>query len=907
MPFMVPKSAFPYIAASCLLFSFPFGASAEPSAPVRERLNFDSDWCFQKGDPAGMQEHLDYSSIKQWLLPSGAAFTKDPARQMSRPEGNLGGDIPYVKGDFNDAGWRKLTLPHDWAIEEQFQQQLPGDTGKLPFAGVGWYRKKFKMPASDAGRRIYLDLDGAMAYAMVWCNGQFVGGWPYGYSSFQLDLTPYVKAGADNQLAIRLNNPDKSSRWYPGSGIYRNVWLVKTNPIHVAHWGTYVTTPEVTPESATVEIRTEVEAKGEVQVATAIYELSAQGQISAKPVAQVTAESAQKPDSGGLQISRLKIASPKLWSCETPQMYVAVTTLLSGGKVVDQYETNFGIRTLKFTADKGFLLNGKQVKIKGVCNHHDLGALGAAFNVRAAQRQLEILKEMGGNALRTSHNPPAPELLDLCDRMGILVMDESFDCWKNGKKPNDYHLLWDDWHEKDLRAEYHRDRNHPSVIMWSIGNELRELGNAAEGPAIASELTAIAHEEDPTRPTVLGSNSDAASFNGIQKAVDVMGQNYRRGGYEHFKKSNPTIPLIGSETASCVSSRGEYFFQTEEVYRAKVDADAKKAAAQGKPAPKPTPFSPVPEDKALGRSDFQVSSYDLYTPGWATTPDDEFRKQEENPFVCGEFVWTGFDYLGEPTPYDSDTSNLLNFQDPATRAELERQLKALGKIKVPSRSSYFGIVDLAGFKKDRFYLYQAHWNPEFPMAHILPHWNWPDRVGKITPVHVYTSGDEAELFLNGKSLGRKKKGQFEYRLRWNEVVYQPGELKVIAYKDGKPWAKDVVKTTGTAAKLTLKADRNVIAGNGLDLSFITVTVADNDGLLVPRSKNPISFELSGPGQIVAVDNGDATSFEPFQATKRNAYNGMALVIVKGLKPGGTIQLKATSQGLASAATTITLK
>jgi beta-galactosidase len=607
----------------------------------------------------------------------------------------------------------------------------------------------------------------------------------------------------------------------------------------------------------------------------------------------------------GGQSTVLNVPHPKLWNCESPHLYVAVTSLVEGGKTLDRYETVFGIRSIKFTPDNGFLLNGKRVQIKGVCNHHELGGLGAAFNTRAAERQLEIMKEMGVNALRTSHNPPAPELLNLGDRMGILVIDESFDCWKGGKKGNDYNKPWDDWHEKDLRAEYHRDRNHPSIGMWSIGNEVIELRNATEGLAIAASLTAIAHEEDPTRPTVLGSNAGDASYNGIQKAVDVMGQNYQFGGYGRFRKENPLIPLIGSETSSCVGSRGGYFYQTPEMVVANAAQDAKAAVAKGKPAPTPPPFCPVSEGKSQGKSqgksDFQVSSDDLYALGWGCPPDNEFKAQEQNPHVAGEFVWTGFDYLGEPTPYSGDTTNRLNFQDAAGRAEIERQLKELGKIQVPSRSSYFGIVDLAGFRKDRLYLYQAHWCPDLPMAHILPHWNWPERVGLVTPVHVYTSGDEAELFLDGKSLGRKKKAQFEYRLRWNDVVSQSGEIKVIAYKDGKPWARDIVKTTGLAAKLLLKADRDAIRPDGLDLSFATVTIADKDGLLVPRSKNEVRFEITGPGEIVAVDNGDATSFEPFQAGKRKAYNGLALAIVR-LRPGapGPVTLRAVSDNLTAA-------
>jgi beta-galactosidase len=507
------------------------------------------------------------------------------------------------------------------------------------------------------------------------------------------------------------------------------------------------------------------------------------------------------------------------------------------------------------------------VRLNGVCNHHDLGALGAAVHTRALERQIELLKEMGCNAIRTSHNPPAPELLDLCDRMGMVVMDEAFDAWKRAKKRNDYHLLFDDWHEKDWRAQIRRDRNHSCVVLWSTCNEIGEQGSP-EGHKISAALTGIAHEEDPTRPAIAGCNNLQAGYNGFQTTVDVFGYNYKPNEYGTFRQRNPALPLIGSETASCISSRGEYFF-------------------------------PVSENKAEGKADFQMSSYDLYAPRWATPPDTEFKGQDRFPFVAGEFVWTGFDYLGEPTPYSNDTSNLLNFTDPVEQARLAKELQELGKIKVPSRSSYFGILDLCGFKKDRFYIYQARWRPDLPMAHILPHWNWPDRVGQATPVHVYTSGDEAELFLNGKSLGRKAKGQFEYRIRWDDVAYQPGTLHVVAYRKGAKWAEDTVKTTGPAAKLLLAVDRPKIKADGADLAFVTVTVADKEGLLVPRTHNLVTFEVEGPGEIVAVGNGDAASHEPYQARERKAYNGLCLAIVRAnAGAAGTIKLKAASAGLA---------
>jgi len=875
------------LALFILLLVSVSGFSTE-SDNSRERMSLDGGWRFTKGDPAGTGEQLSYPNIKNWILPAGSELTKDHVlAAKTRPAVNPDDVISYARSDLDDSNWRLLNLPHDWAIEGPFKQEYPGETGKLEWWGVGWYRKHLTIPAADAGRNIYLDVDGAMSYATVWLNGHCVGGWPYGYSSWRVDLTPFVKYGADNVLAIRLDNPKDSSRWYPGAGIYRNVWLVKTAPVHIAHWGTFVTTPQIDEKSATVKIQVNVEnnseANANVSLNHEIFEIDAGGKrgqlVASQVISGLNAAAHQVSPFEG----QIELPKPRLWSLEHPQCYVVVTSVKQDGKVVDCYETPFGIRTIQFTADNGFLLNGKRVPIQGVCNHHDLGALGAAINTRALERQVELLKEMGCNAIRTSHNPPAPELLEVCDRLGMLVMDESFDSWALGKTPNAYNKLWEDWHEKDLRAEYRRDRNHPSIIMWSIGNEVLELGQP-QGPAIAASLTAIAHDEDPTRPTVIGSNNGDAGYNGLQKCVDVFGQNYQSSGYASFRKANPTIPQVGSETASTVSSRGEYFFQT------------------GENVP------PVSEDKAQGQSDFQMSSYDLYAPPWATPPDAEFSGEDKTPSVAGEFVWTGFDYLGEPTPYNADLSNLLNFTDPEAKARMKQQLEELGKILVPSRSSYFGIFDLAGFRKDRFYLYQSRWQPDFPMAHILPHWNWPERVGQITPVFVYTSGDAAELFLNGKSLGLKKKGPFEYRLRWNEVVYQPGELKVVAYKGGKKWATDIVKTTGPAAKLMLQADRKTIRADGQDLSFVTVTVTDKNGLLVPRSKNHIQFALEGPGEIIAVDNGNATSFESFQAKERNAYNGLALVIVRS-QPGtpGDIRLTASSSGLASAKTQIKSK
>lgn len=818
---------------------------------IRERASFNDGWRFAKGDPADVGDSLSYEKLKPWLLrPS----------QADAPNGGA-----FAQPEFDDHIWRQIRLPHDWGIEGPFDQSNPGETGKLPWWGVAWYRKHVVAPRGDAGKKIFLDIDGAMSFSSVWLNGKFVGGRPYGYSSFQVDLTPQWKPGQENVVAIRLDNPKDSSRWYPGGGIYRNVWLVKTRPVHVGHWGVSITTPRVSEQSADVELNVEIanEADGDsaVSASTDIFD----GRLK---IGSMSPAWGEVPKRGKVKLFQAaRISYPRLWSPASPRLYRAVTTLKKGGETVDVVETSFGVRSLVFDPKQGLLLNGKKTFLKGVCNHHDLGALGTAFNLRAAERQLQILKSMGFNALRTSHNPPAPELLDLCDRIGIFVMDEFTDTWTRPKRPNGYAKLFADWHDADLRGLVDRDRNHPCVAMWSIGNEVPEQG-APSGKDLARKLAAIVHEEDLTRPVTSGNDNVNAGFNGFQKAEDVFGYNYKPWNYRKFIEANPNIPLFGSETASTISSRGEYFF-------------------------------PAIGPNAVHEADIQISSYDLAFPGWATTPDTEFTGQDQNPTVFGEFVWTGFDYLGEPTPYYGDAKKVPTFTDPDRRAEAEEEFKARGRVTVPSRSSYFGIIDLAGFPKDRFYLYQARWRPDFPMAHILPHWNWPDRLGQVTPVFLYTSGDEAELFLNGKSLGRKKRGPLQYRLQWDDVVYQPGELRAVAYKDGRPWATDVVKTTGLPARLSLKADRAQLKADGEDLCFVTVSVRDSKGLTVPRSKNRITFEISGPGEIVATDNGDATDLEPFQAKNKRAFNGLCLVIVRTKKgEPGSIMLTAQASGLA---------
>jgi beta-galactosidase len=776
----------------------------------------------------------------------------------------------------NDNTWRSLDLPHDWAIEGPFSDTLENNTGLLPWKGIGWYRKHFSISDNDKGKRIYIDFDGAMANAKVWLNGKYIGEWPYGYTSFRLDLTPYIISGKENIIAVRLDTKNWDSRWYPGAGIYRNVWLVKTSQLHIANNGVFCTTPEIRKDRGMLSVQAEVESHIAdplpVSVKAVVYKLNDKFEPAGTPVAESIVASAtiegMKNHTFRLDIP---VKEPVLWNIYKPELYRVAVSVMQGTTVTDIYETNFGFRTLNFTARDGFLLNGKRVEVRGVCNHHDLGALGAAFNTRAAARQLEILKEMGCNAIRTSHNPPAPELVDLCDKMGFLIMVEAFDAWKTPKKSKDYNLLFYAWHDEDLRAMVRRDRNHPSVFMYSIGNEVNDQNN----PALSESLRTIVKSEDNTRPVTVGCDKDESGTNGFQKTLDVFGINYRLYRYDAFyaSKDNANLGLISTESASTVSSRGEYFFPV-------VEGDL--------------------DNNLPGKGIFQITSYDVAHPAWASTPDQQWTLLDKFPAALGEFVWTGFDYIGEPTPYTGDMTG----RKPTSRGYKEtlKMLEKQGVKEVPSRSSYFGIMDLAGFKKDRFYLYQSRWRPELPMAHILPHWNWPERKGLVTPVHVYTSGDEAELFLNGKSLGKKKKGEFEYRLKWDSVIYQPGELKAIAYKNGIKWAEDVMRTTEKASQLSAIADRPAVHSDGTDLIFITVRIEDKNKLLVPGSDNQLNFSVEGPGRIVATDNGDAASHELFQAKSKKAYNGLCLVIVAAEKGAtGSFTVKAKSKGLKAAA------
>lgn len=795
----------------------------------------------------------------------------DANNKPVKPQLPAGTDTPASpdQSAFDDTKWRGLDLPHDWAIEGPFSMAIENETGKLPWEGIGWYRKTFDVPASEKGRKIYIDFDGAMSHAKVYINGEFAGEWAYGYNSFRIDATPHLKFGGSNTIAVRLENRPVSTRWYPGAGIYRHTWIVSAPSTHIAHWGTYVTTPEVSDEKATVAVETTLENNDGHSLKYEILD----GGNNVVATQETAAESVTS--------TTLTVTKPKRWDTETPHLYTLRTTVIKDGKVIDQATTRFGIRTIQWHPQKGFLLNGRKVVLQGVCNHHDLGPLGAAVHRRGIERQIQLLQEMGCNSIRTAHNPPAPEFLELCDEMGILVIDELFDIWKLQKygKVNGYNIDWDKWHEKDVRNFILRDRNHPSIIAWSTGNEIPELGRP-DFHWVSSTLTKLIKQYDGTRIVTAGSNNPGAVTNGFQNTIDAYGVNYHLGSYGNVDSKLSNMAIYASETSSTVSTRGEYFF-------------------------------PVSWDKSKGFYQFQVSSYDLYAPGWANRPDLQFEALDKHPRFAGEYVWTGFDYIGEPTPYNQDQSNALNFQNPEERKKYMEQLKKLGN-RAPSRSSYFGILDLAGFKKDRFYLYQARWRPDHPMAHILPHWNWPDRRGKVTPVHVYTSGDEAELFLNGRSLGKRKKGEpHHYRLTWDDVKYAPGKLEVVVTKNGKPWAKATKETTGRAKKLELTADRAKIAADGRDLSYLTIRVLDSKGREVPATRLPVHVRVSGPIEIIGICNGDPTdhtTMKPADPSKAKitAFNGLAQVIVKAKKgETGAGKVEIIADGFAKQEVTVT--
>ena len=794
---------------------------------------------------------------------------------------NLGDSAAYSQPDFNDSSWRSLNLPHDWAIEGDFSKENPSGTGggALP-GGIGWYRKTFTVPGYKEGEKVYIDFDGAYMNTTVYINGHELGTRPYGYASFSYDITPWLKEG-DNVIAVKVDNSDQpNSRWYSGCGIYRHVWLRKLDAIHVAQWGTYVTSSDITPDSATVNIATTVDntsaTDAEVTLTTRV--IDPQGKVAAT----VTASDNIAAGKSATVNQTARVADPQLWSLDNPALYSVVTDVAVGGKTVDTYQTTTGIRTIEFTADKGFFLNGEQVKINGVCMHHDLGALGAAVNTRAIRRQLEILQEMGVNAYRASHNPPAPEVLALCDSMGILVMDEAFDMWRKRKTERDYARFFDEWHERDLTDLVTRDRNHPSIIMWSIGNEVLEqwsdaaadtlsleeanlilnFGHGADKLAkdgdemsvnsmLTAKLADIVKQLDPTRPVTAGMNEPNPGNHLIKSgALDVIGLNYHNEWYDDAEKNYPGKPLLGSETVSALMTRGYYKNPSDSII-----------------------IAPKRWDIPYEDPSFACSAYDNEHVPWGTTHENSLRRMKDDR-VMGQFIWTGFDYIGEPTPYGW-----------------------------PARSSYFGIVDLAGFPKDVYYMYQSEWRPDKTVLHLFPHWNWtPGQT--VDLLAYYNNADEVELFVNGKSQGVRSKGDGEYHVMWR-VPFEPGTIKAVSRKAGKTVAEQVINTAGEPAQIHLTPDRATIAADGNDLSFVTVEILDSDGNLCPTAVNEVTFTVEGAGQNEGVDNGNPISLERFKADSRKAMAGKALLIVRNNGKKGDINVKAVSPGLSDA--TVTLK
>lgn len=926
----------------------------------REVQDFNRDWRFTKGDQP------------------------EAARQLN----------------FDDSAWQAVRLPHDWAIAGPFDAALPGGTGKLPWQGVGWYRKAFT-PKGAAGQRVYLDFDGVMAFPKVYVNGQLAGEWNYGYMSFRVDATPFIKFGERNIIAVQADTRRHQSRWYPGAGIYRKVTMTVTGPVQIAHWGMFVTTPAISDLRATVRVQTSIDNHRSdaqnVSVEVALFDPSGKQVASGSKKGSVSANGSVTVD------QQLLVPNPQRWDFAKPNLYTAVATLRAGDAALDKETAVFGIRTARLTANDGFFLNGKRVQLHGVCLHQDLGALGSAFNVRAMERELEIMKDMGVNAVRTSHNAPAPELLELCDRMGIFVWDEAFDKWNAtgdnldgvaGVLPNA---------ERQLTSMVQRDRNHASIFVWSVGNEIgTSVDETSDGMSFGrlAAMREMVLKQDPTRPVGIACHTPNTVSQAVYDPLDFTGWNYGRR-YDRYREMYPDKPILYSESASAVSTRGFYVF----------------------------PLASTKTELPAGAQ--YVSSYDLTATGYSDIADSEFSLMERDSFVAGEFVWTGFDYLGEPTPNRD------------------------------ARSSYFGIVDLAGIPKDRYYLYRSYWRPNETTIHIVPHWNWPDRVGKNVPVFVYTNGDSAELFLNGKSLGRRTKGvvppkpadmakgktatassganarmavdgdaasewsaetagapawlqvdlgsvqpvkqialtlgstaagagyqvkvsndgsawsnlatvaprapgggrggpggpgagaapanfesdasaryvrveftqlpataaasirelsvygahyvpeyydvTYKYRLRWDDVTYEPGELKAVAYKGSAKIGEDVVRTAGPPATIRLTPDRTTLASTGEDLSYLLVEALDAQGNLAPLADNLVQFEVQGPGEIAGVDNGDQTSLASFQAPQHKLFYGKAMLIVRA-KEGqpGKIQITARSQGLNAGTAALTI-
>ena len=806
------------------------------------------------------------------LLEKGWKFTREDNTQ-------------FKDAQYDDSKWQSVCIPHDWAIYGPFSinndkqntaivqdgqkeaMEHAGRTGGLPFVGTGWYRLSFEVPQSIEGQKYTLVFDGAMSHARVYINGQEACYWPNGYNSFFVDATPFLRPGESNLLAVRLENFTESSRWYPGAGLYRNVHMVVTNEAHVPVWGTQIITTELNDRYAKVEQKTSWNLPEGKSMKNYVIETSI---VDPNGKTLITDRMQGSEFDNNTFEQEFVVEHPAVWTPETPNLYTSVSKVYEGSELQDEYTTTFGIRTVEVRQGEGFFLNGKHLKFKGVCNHHDLGPLGGIANEAGIRRQIRILKDMGCNAIRTSHNMPAPELVRLCDEMGMMVMAESFDEWATAKVQNGYHTVFNEWAERDMVNLVRHFRNNPSVVMWCIGNEVPDQWSGDQGPKLTLWLQNICHREDPTRPVTQGMDApDAVVNNNMAAVLDVPGFNYRPFKYIENQKKLPQGIILGSETASTISSRGVYKF-------------------------------PVERRSMPKYPDHQASSYDVEHCGWSNLPEDDFIQHDDLDYCMGEFVWTGFDYLGEPTPYYSDW---------------------------PSHSSLFGIIDLAGIPKDRYYLYRSHWNPEAETLHILPHWNWEGREGEITPVFVYTNYPTAELFINGKSQGKRTKdlsvtvhnsgdsistAQFKrqqrYRLMWMDTHYEPGTVKVVAYDEqGNAVAEKEMKTAGKPYRIELSADRSTIAADGRDLSFVTVKVVDKEGNLCPNASNQISFKVKGKGYYRAGANGDPTSLESFQEPRMKVFSGMMTAIVASTEEPGKITLEATAKGLKKATLVIESK
>ena len=821
---------------------------------------------------------------------------------------HLGDDSAASRPDYDDTAWRILNLPHDWAIEGEFSRDNPSGTGggALP-GGIGWYRKTFTVDKADEGKRLYIDFDGVYMNSEVFINGHSLGVRPYGYVSFSYDLTPYIKWGGKNVVAVRVDNGEQpNSRWYSGCGIYRNVWLTKLNPVHIAQWGTFITAEDVSKNSARLNIRTKIQYDAAAQLQDSVKQADGTYVVfdsEIVPLADVVLQSRLMDAEGNvvdevaseLQViptclneveQEIVVKNPNLWSVNTPYIYKVNSILIDKitGKVLDNYCTNTGIRTFRFDAQKGFILNGERLKINGVCMHHDLGCLGAAVNIRAIERQLEILQEMGCNGIRCSHNPPSPELLDLCDRMGFIVMDETFDMWRKRKTAHDYSRYFNEWHERDLTDLILRDRNHPSVFIWSIGNEVLEQWSDAKADTLTLEqanlILNFGHDQsmlakegemsvnslltkkladmvkalDSTRPVTAGCNEPNPNNHLFRSGVlDLIGFNYHDDWFAGVPEKFPGKPFIVAESVSALMTRGYYRMPSDE-----------------------TVICPERWDKPYFDDSFSCSSYDNCHVPWGNSHEGTMRHVKNNDFISGQYVWTGFDYLGEPTPYGW-----------------------------PARSSYFGIVDLAGFPKDVYYLYQSEWHPEKKVLHLFPHWNWTPGQD-IDMWAYYNNADEVELFVNGESQGVRTKGKDDFHVVWR-VKYESGVVKVVSRKDGKAVLEKEIHTAGEPAQIRLTADRNEIKSDGRDLSFVTVEVLDKDGNLCPNADNQIMFDVQGAGFIAGVDNGSPVSMEKFKADHRKAFYGKCLVVVQSDGKSGGIKLTATSEGLKTAVTAIKAK